>query len=65
MDYTGGPFDVTFSSAANDRQCIIIGITLDTISETSESFTADIVITPGSGVTEGNPSTATVTITGN
>ncbi len=63
-DYNGGRFTIVFTTAANDRKCITVGITPDTISEISETFTADIVIIPGSGVSPGNPSSAIVTITG-
>ncbi len=64
LDYSGGPFSVTFGSGANERQCINFTIVSDDISETSENFIANIVVTPGSGVSLGNIPSTTVAITG-
>ena len=55
---------MTFESSADNRQCIDIRIISDTVSETSEFFTATVEVGTDSGVTVGVPSTTTITITG-
>ena len=63
-DYMGGPFSVTFSSAAGDRQCITITLVSDSVSENQETFTATIDLESTGDVRPGVPAVTVVTILG-
>ena len=62
MDYSSGPYDVTFPAGVT-RVSFVIVITNDNVLEGNEKF--NLIIDPSSlptGVTVSNPAQATVTI---
>ena len=66
MDYAPGPYSVTFSTAANDRQCINIPLVNDQVPDGDETFTVSLNL-PTAGnpmVIPGNIPSALVNIIG-
>ena len=66
VDYTGGPYSVNFTTAANDRQCINIPLAEDNESESPETFVVrlDLPVPGNDDVIAGSPDMTTVTILG-
>ena len=64
MDYTSGPYSVTFPAGVMSVP-FIIPINIDNIFEKNENFTLTINSSLPTGVMVGNPGQATVTIVDN
>ena len=64
MDYTSGPYSVTFPAGVMSVP-FIIPINIDNIFEKNENFTLTINSSLPTGVMIGNPGQATVTIVDN
>ena len=64
MDYTSGPYSITFSAGVTNVP-FNISINNDSIFEENENFTLTINSSLPTGVMVGNPGQATVTIVDN
>ena len=66
LDYTVGPFSVTFEPEANNRQCFNISILADGKIEALEQFTIEVNLPPPDNVLiqPSSPSVVTASIAG-